>query len=103
MIWSIATRELRSLFLTPLAWAILAITQFILCLFFLKSVEVYLGIQPQLEANNSDPGITAIIVESLYGSAAFILMIIVPLLTMKLISGERQNNTLICYFLRRYR
>jgi len=98
MIWTIATRELRSLFLTPLAWAILAITQFILCLFYLKSVELYLTIQPQLEANNSDPGITAIIVESLYGSAAFILMIIIPLLTMRLISSERQNKTLTLLF-----
>jgi len=98
MIWSIATRELRSLFLTPLAWAILAITQFILCLFYLKSVELYLNIQPQLEANNSDPGITSIIVESLYGSAAFILMIIIPLLTMRLISAERQNKTLTLLF-----
>ncbi|MFV1984285.1 MAG: ABC transporter permease subunit [Thiohalomonadales bacterium] len=98
MIWSIATRELRSLFLTPLAWAILAITQFILCLFFLKSVEVYLTIQPKLEANNSDPGITAFIAESLYGSAAFILMMIVPLLTMRLISSERQNKTLTLLF-----
>ncbi len=98
MIWSIAIRELRSLFLTPLAWAILAITQFIICLFFLKSVELYLGIQPQLEANNSDPGITSIIVESLYGSATFILMIIIPLLTMRLISAERQNKTLTLLF-----
>jgi len=98
MIWTIAIRELRSLFLTPLAWAILAIIQFILCLFFLKSVEFYLNIQPQLEANNSDPGITAIIVESLYGSAAFILMIIIPLLTMRLISAEKQNKTLSLLF-----
>jgi len=98
MIWTIAIRELRSLFLTPLAWAILAITQFILCLFYLKSVEFYLTLQPQLEANNSDPGITAVIVESLYGSAAFMLMIITPLLTMRLISGERQNKTLTLLF-----
>ena len=98
MIWSIATRELRSLFLTPLAWAILAITQFILCLFYLKSVELYLSIQPQLEGSNSDPGITSVIVESLYGSATFILMIIIPLLTMRLISGERQNKTLTLLF-----
>lgn len=98
MIWSIAINELRSLFLTPLAWAILAIVQFILCLFYLKSVELYLSIQPQLETNNSDPGITVIITESLYSSAAFILMIIIPLLTMRLISGERQNKTLTLLF-----
>jgi ABC-2 type transport system permease protein len=98
MIWSIATRELRSLFLTPLAWAILTITQIILCLFYLKSIELYLQIQPQLEANNSDPGITAVIAESVYASAAFILMIIIPLLTMRLISGERQNQTLTLLF-----
>ncbi len=98
MIWSIAIRELRSLFLTPLAWAIFAITQFMICLFFLKSVELYLGIQPQLEANNSDPGITSIIVESVYGSSVFILMIIIPLLTMRLISAEKQNKTLTLLF-----
>lgn len=98
MIWIIAKRELRAMFLSPLAWAILGIIQVIVCLLFLKSVELYLSYQPQMEASNIDPGITAIIVEALYGSTAFLLLIIVPLITMRLISSERQNKTLTLLF-----
>ncbi|MEA2094019.1 MAG: ABC transporter permease, partial [Pseudomonadota bacterium] len=42
MIFTIAARELRSLFLSPLAWAILAVVQFILAYLFLAQVDAYL-------------------------------------------------------------
>ena len=50
MILHIATRELKSLFLSPLAWTILAVIQVILAWIFLVQVETFLTIQPQLAA-----------------------------------------------------
>ncbi|MDX1823949.1 MAG: ABC transporter permease subunit [Thiohalomonadales bacterium] len=94
MILTLALRELRSLFLSPMAWSILAVTQVILAFIFLALVEGYIAILPQLALLENAPGITERIVAPLYGSAAWLLMMIVPLLTMRIISDERRNHSL---------
>lgn len=94
MILAIAMREFKSLFLSPLAWTLLAIMQFILAFLFLTQVETYTALQPKLAAIEGAPGLTDIIVTPLYGNAAIILMLLTPLLTMRLICEERRNKTL---------
>jgi len=47
---TIASRELKSLFLSPLAWAILAVVQLILAYVFLISVDQFIEVQPRLSA-----------------------------------------------------
>lgn len=94
MIWTIAGRELRSLFLSPLAWVVLAIVQGLNAYFFLLYVDLYLQLQPRLAAAPSGPGITDIVVAPLYSTAATVLLLVVPLLTMRLISEERRGQTL---------
>lgn len=94
MILTLAQRELRTLFLSPLAWAILAVVQFILAYLFLSQLNEFLTLQPQLKVIESAPGVTDLVVVPLYGSAAFILMMVVPLLTMRLISEERRGRSL---------
>ena len=94
MILTLARRELRSLFLSPLAWAILAIVQFILAYLFLSQLQEFLLIQPKLAAIENAPGVTELVIAPLYGSAAFIMMLVTPLLTMRLISEERRNKSL---------
>jgi len=98
MILTIALRELKSLFLSPLAWSILAVTQVILALLFLGRIEEYQIYQPQLMAMENPPGITEIVVPELFGNAAIILLLIVPLLTMRLVAEERRNRTLPLLF-----
>lgn len=94
MILTLAQRELRTLFLSPLAWAILAVVQFILAYLFLSQLNEFLTLQPQLKVIESAPGVTDLVVVPLYGSAAFILMMVVPLLTMRMISEERRSRSL---------
>jgi len=94
MIWIIAQRELRSLFLSPLAWVILAVVQGLCAYFFLLYVDLFLQLQPRLAASPNAPGITDIVVAPLYSTAATILLLIVPLLTMRLVSEERRSQTL---------
>ena len=65
MIGAIAWRELKSMFLSPLAWAILAVVQAILAYFFLVYLEYYVQIQPQLAALPNAPGVTNIVVAPL--------------------------------------
>ncbi|UCH52374.1 MAG: ABC transporter permease, partial [Pseudomonadota bacterium] len=67
MIFTIALRELRTLFLSPLAWTILAVVQAILAFLFLARVELYQLYQTQLAGMESAPGVTEIIVPDLLG------------------------------------
>jgi ABC-2 type transport system permease protein len=92
--FSIIYREIKSLFLSPLAWIILAIIQFILAYTFIINIERFIEIQAQLVGLVDAPGFTEIIGSSLLSTASIIFMLIVPLLTMRLISGERQAKTL---------
>lgn len=94
MILTIAWRELRTLFISPLAWAIMVAVQVILAFMFLAHIEEYLQLQPQLLTIDDAPGVTELVVGRLFGSAAIVLLLAVPLLTMRLISDERRNRTL---------
>lgn len=98
MIKLIALRELKTLFLSPLAWAILAVTQIILCYQFLAQLETYLQMQSKLSVLENSPGLTDLVIAPLLGGAAIILLLIIPLLTMRLISEEQRNQTLPLLF-----
>ncbi|PCH84311.1 MAG: ABC transporter permease [Piscirickettsiaceae bacterium] len=94
----IAGRELRSLFLSPLAWTMLGVTQLILAYMFLTQIDFYLSIQPKLIGIPGAPGITDLVIAPLYGNAAVIFLLITPLITMRLISDERRNKTISLLF-----
>jgi len=94
MIATIAARELRSLFLSPLAWSILAVTLFILAYLFLSQLEAYVNLQPRLAALDGAPGVADIVVAPLFADAAVVLLLITPLVTMRVLSEERRNRTL---------
>lgn len=87
MIWIIASRELRNMFLSPLAWTILATTQVIFGLVFLSQISSYSG-------ESGTIGITATVALPLFGWASILLLFVIPLLTMRLIAEERRNHTL---------
>lgn len=93
-ILTLARREWRSLFLSPLAWTILAVIQFIMAYLFLAQLDYYLLLQPRMGAMEDVPGTTDLVVIPLFGNAAVILLLVSPLLTMRLISEERRNKTL---------
>ena len=47
MIFTIAGKELRSMFTSPLAWVVLAFLQFVLALIFLKQIDGFMMVQAQ--------------------------------------------------------
>lgn len=98
MIKLIALRELKSLFLSPLAWAMLAVMQLIMCYQFLSQLEAYMQLQDKLAVLEESPGITDLVIAPLLGGSAIVLLLIVPLLTMRLISEEQKNQTLALLF-----
>ncbi|MBF0470038.1 MAG: ABC transporter permease subunit [Gammaproteobacteria bacterium] len=94
VIFTIAWRELRNLFLTPLAWTLLALATLILGYLFLSQVDLFVAYQPQLANLATPPGVTEVIVSPLYANGATIIMLMTPLLTMRLLSEERSLKTL---------
>ena len=48
MIFTLAAKELKALFISPLAWLVLVLFQFIIGFSFLKRLDGYLQMQPQL-------------------------------------------------------
>lgn len=94
MIGIIARRELTSLFRSPLAWALLCVTQIVLAYRFLAQIELHLEFAEKLRAMPEPPGVSEIIVVPLLGAAALLLMFIVPVVTMSAISGERRAGSL---------
>ncbi len=94
MMITIAQRELKTLFLSPLAWSILAVLQFILAYLFLTQVETFNSFQARLAEIDNAPGLTDIVATPLFANAGIILLLVTPLLTMRLICEERRNKTL---------
>jgi ABC-2 type transport system permease protein len=94
MIRTIAARELRSLFLSPLAFVILGVTQIILARLFLGHVNLFLMIQSRLTSLPNAPGLTTLVAAPLLGNTGVLLLLITPLATMRLVAEERHNKTL---------
>ena len=88
MTFKIAWRELRNLFLSPLAWCVLAVVQFILAWMFLASVEGFRG-NPGGVA-----GVTDVVGAGLFSISSIVLLLVVPLLSMRLVAEERRSGSL---------
>lgn len=91
MIGIVAWRELRNLFVTPLGWTVLVLVQAIQGLLFYRLTQAYLN-APVI--TGAKAGITYNIAALSLGTSGYIALLVVPLLTMNLISGERQRATL---------
>ena len=94
MIFTIAIRELKNLFLSPLAWAIMAVLQLILAYLFLSQLDTFVLLQPRLAGIEGAPGVTDIVVAPLLQTTGFLLLLVAPAITMRVFSDERRNRTL---------
>ena len=94
MIFTIAARELRSLFLSPLAWTLLAVAQGLLAWIFLILMNDFRELQGRLVGLDNAPGVTDLVAAPLLRVAAWVLLLLTPLLTMRLFSEERRSRTL---------
>ena len=84
--------ELRRLFVTPLAWVLLAVCQLVLAWAFFSELEIYQTIQSRLIAIESPLGVTSLVVIPAMLSGLKIIMLIAPLLTMRSFAAEKQQQ-----------
>lgn len=100
--------ELRLLFVRPLGWIIGALTLGELGWRFVLLLGGFLGMQVKLAAAPAGPGYTDLVAVPLFSSmltggflpfgVAELALVIVPLLTMSSLAGERANGTLPLLF-----
>lgn len=98
MIFTIAGKELKALFASPLAWVVLTFVQIMLAFGFLKRIDDFMQFQPQLIQMPNPPGITELVAAPVFATIAIIFLFAVPLLAMRLIAEERRNQTLVLLF-----
>jgi ABC-2 type transport system permease protein len=95
MIFTIAGKELKSLFASPLAWVVLCIVQIIVGYAFLRRLDDFLQMQSQLSALASAPGATELVAAPVFATVAALLLFAVPVLAMRMIAEERRNQTMV--------
>lgn len=93
--WQLARLDFYRLFITPLGWVLLAVTQLLLAYLFLTHLNYFSELQPQVAGIPGAPGVTEKVIAPLLHNAALIFLILVPLLTMRSFAGERQQQTLV--------
>lgn len=95
MIFTIAGKDLKSLFTSPVAWVVLTFVQLIVGYGFLRRFDDFLSVQPQLLQLASPPGFTELVAAPTFSTTAAIMLFAVPLLAMRLIAEERRNHTMV--------
>ena len=95
-VFNIARTELRRIFLSPLAWAVLAVLQFILGFVFINLLAEYAANAGM--GGNDQFGVSDYIGGSLYGFATILLLLVIPLMTMRVFSEERKSGAITLLF-----
>lgn len=87
--------EFKRLFNSPLAWSILAILQFILAMMFLLLIDGFItGVQTEMVGQGISIGVTDVVASRIYLWAGVIMLMVMPVLTMRSFAEERMNKTL---------
>jgi len=89
MILVIARREWQASFLSAQAWTLLAASQLILAWIFLRVLEGFSGLQ----VAQRKVGITLELSVNLFSFTAVLVLLAVPLLSMRILSGEFREGT----------
>lgn len=94
-IYPILKRELRSYFASPMAYIILVVFQVISARFFFLYLQGFLQFQfdPSYQLQLGELNINNLVILPYFGTISIVLLLIVPLITMRLIADEKRNYT----------
>jgi ABC-2 type transport system permease protein len=90
----IARHEWRRLAVQPFAWMLTAIVVALMAWQYLLALEAFLQLAPKLGGLKDAPGVTDLVAIPLLRSFSNLLMLIVPLVTMRSIASERRAQSL---------
>ena len=90
----IARHEWRRLAVQPFAWTLAAVVVALVAWQFLLALQGFLEVAPRLGGLKDAPGVTDLVAIPLLRSFANLLVLLVPLVTMRAFAGERRAHTL---------
>jgi ABC-2 type transport system permease protein len=91
-------REALALFRAPFAWVVLAVVQFLVAYQFLAQVDLFVQYLPRIRSMPQPPGVAQLVVAPTFGVTAFLLLLLIPMLTMQTFAGERRAGTLRLWY-----
>ena len=92
---SIARNEARRIFVSPLAWAVLFVLQLILGFIF---ATLLFGYAQNAQMGDQFTGVADFIGGGLFGFATVLLLLVMPLMTMRLFAEERKSGSIVLLF-----
>jgi ABC-2 type transport system permease protein len=92
---SIARNEARRIFVSPLAWSVLFVLELVLGAIFGSILYSYAE-NPQV--SDQFGGMASYVGGSLYGFATFMMLLVMPLMTMRLFAEERKSGSITLLF-----
>lgn len=90
----IARHEWRRLAVQRFAWMLAAIAVALMAWQFLLSLDAFVDLAPKLGGLKNAPGVTDLVAVPLLRSWSSLLVLLVPLVTMRAFAGERRAQTL---------
>ena len=91
----IAAHEIRRHRVQVFVWILAAVLVALMAWQFLIALGAYLQVSPKLGAMPNAPGVTDLVAIPLLRSFATVLLVVIPLLTMRSFAGERREHSLV--------
>ena len=94
--WIICRKELRSYFVSPIAYLLLAMFAVIFGFFFWSIVQSFVtyGMEMQMRGEMMPMNINEELIRPLLGNAGVVGLFLIPLITMRLFAEEKKNGTI---------
>jgi ABC-2 type transport system permease protein len=95
-ILAIWQREMKSYFVSPIAYVVLTVFLFLFgLLFFANFAQIVQYTMMQAQMGQSQPvDVPAMVIQRLFGTTSVILLFLIPMLTMGLFSEEKKRGTI---------
>jgi ABC-2 type transport system permease protein len=90
-------REMKSYFVSPIAYVVLTVFLFLVGLFFfgnLADIVQYTMMQAQMGQGSQPIDVPALVTQQLFRTTSVILLLMIPMLTMGLFSEEKKRGTI---------
>src|SRR5579864_7301964 len=95
-LWIVCLKELRSYFVSPVAYLLLTMFAIIFGFFFWNSLRyfVYIGMEAQMRGQPFPMNINEQIIRPLLSNVSVIGLFFIPMITMRLFAEEKRSGTI---------
>jgi ABC-2 type transport system permease protein len=95
-VWIICRKELRSYFVSPIAYILLAMFAIVFGFFFWNAVGyfIYMGIESQMRGEMFPLNVNEQVIRPLVSNVSVIGLFLIPIITMRLFAEEKRTGTI---------